>query len=806
MAQIGRIGGPLLEEDLIRNGVDIAFRNTLSTTQLLYIDVNNRRIGVNLNNPSYELEIFGTTRTIDLITDDLVLPNLRIEDNEINAVVGNIVLDAADAIVLSNLETSEITISDNRINTIRSNANIDLIPNGTGTVETDNLRIFGNLTTPGTITLGGTITFGNNTLEDTVDFNTDVSSDIIPDQTFTYRLGNASKRWNEIYTDLVNGEVIDAGSIGIGGVDFGLRAGNIFYVSVNGNDANSGDHPQAPFVTISRALDAADASNGGPVTIFVYPGEYQEQLPLVVPSNVSVIGEGIRSVTVLPAAGYETEDVFHLNGETTVQHLTVKDFYYDNINNTGHAFRFAPNAVITSRSPYVQNVSVITNTELLTPVQITVGPSPTGVSLTSNSVTLSKTFYSQALVDSLVGQIAVIDRYPAAPLFYTVVSIETEPLSPTEWRMTVDSTFNAAGQIKPISFYPDVELTQIITTDIWDTSGSSVGENWVAYFKTNLPLNFETIVEPGWTINVAGTIYIVDYIIQDPINSNQWRIYVTTTLIGGVGIPIFSSPTPASYYATYISHDRLTTSALEINDNFIRANVTNGNVIFDPNGTGVINLQKSVVNTGGVDVTGNINIQGNLSYGGSLILGDAAADALDFNGEFNKALLPGVDGYYNLGAPGKSWALLQVANAEIGSLSQNSILVDNKLYIANSANDITATQGNDPIYVNPDTRVIYLEDLKIENNIITNQLNTPLTITSTGTGYVQFTDTNAFIIPVGDNSQRGFTEVGETRWNTEVGYMECFDGSVYYVATGPGEFLTPEDMQELGNVYSIILG
>lgn len=255
-----------------------------------------------------------------------------------------------------------------------------------------------------------------------------------------------------------------------------------------------------------------------------------------------------------------------------------------------------------------------------------------------------------------------------------------------------------------------------------------------------------------------------------------------------------------------ISHDRLITSLLDINDTFIRAKVTDGSVVIDATGTGAINLLSSVVNTGGVDVTGNINIQGNLSYGGSLIVGDAAADALDFNGEFNKALLPGVDGYYNLGAPGKSWSLLHVANAEIGNLSQNSILVDNKLYIANSANDITATQGNDPIYVNPDTRVIYLEDLKIENNVITNLLNDPLTITSTGNGYVQFTDTNAFIIPVGDNSQRGYTEVGETRWNTEVGYLECFDGSVYYVATGPGEFLTLDDMQELGNVYSLILG
>jgi hypothetical protein len=440
------------------------------------------------------------------------------------------------------------------------------------------------------------------------------------------------------------------------------------------------------------------------------------------------------------------------------------------------------------------------------PGGITVGPAPTGISLTSDSVTLDKSFYSQSLVDSLVGQTAVVDRYPAAPLFYTVVSIETEPLNPTQWRMTVDTTFNPAGQLKPISFYPDTEITQIITNDIWDTTGNSVGEKWVAWYKTNLPGSFNTTVQPGWSINVAGTIYIVDYVVEDPINTNMWRIYVTTSLVAGVGIPIFSSDVPSSYYDAYISHARLTTSLLQINDNFISANVTDGNVIFDPNGSGAINLQSSVVNTGGIDVTGNINIQGNLSYGGSLILGDAAADALDFNGEFDNALLPGVDNYYNLGAPGKAWALLRVANAEIGSLSQNSILVDNKLYIANSANDITATQGNDPIYINPDTRVIYLEDFKIENNIITNQLNTPVTFTSTGTGYLQFTDTNAFIIPVGDNSQRGFTEVGETRWNTQEGYMECFDGTVYYVATGPGEFLTPEDMDALGNLYSLILG
>ena len=38
---LGRISGPLLADNLLRNGVDLAFE-----TQLLYFDVKNKRIGV----------------------------------------------------------------------------------------------------------------------------------------------------------------------------------------------------------------------------------------------------------------------------------------------------------------------------------------------------------------------------------------------------------------------------------------------------------------------------------------------------------------------------------------------------------------------------------------------------------------------------------------------------------------------------------------------------------------------------------------------------------------------------------------
>ena len=66
MAQLGRISGPILKENLLREGVDIAFE-----TDLLYIDVNNDRIGVRTNSPSSDFHVDGTIRTTNLIVDTL---------------------------------------------------------------------------------------------------------------------------------------------------------------------------------------------------------------------------------------------------------------------------------------------------------------------------------------------------------------------------------------------------------------------------------------------------------------------------------------------------------------------------------------------------------------------------------------------------------------------------------------------------------------------------------------------------------------------------------------------------------------
>ena len=127
------------------------------------------------------------------------------------------------------------------------------------------------------------------------------------------------------------------------------------YVSANGSNNNAGNHPQSPYLTVEKALQNATAGD----TIHVYPGVYQERLPLVIPAGVTVKGHSMRSVTIKPDS-VDSEDVFHLNGETTVEDLTIQDFYYNSGTDVGYAFKFAPNFKVTSRSPYVRNVTVIT--------------------------------------------------------------------------------------------------------------------------------------------------------------------------------------------------------------------------------------------------------------------------------------------------------------------------------------------------------------------------------------------------------------------------------------------------------------
>jgi hypothetical protein len=321
---VGRISGPLLKENLIRNGIDLAFE-----TDLLYLDVNNQRIGIKTTSPTHELQISGTTKTTNLIVDTQAnLADVTITGNTISSTQQYLNLGTLDNVVYQNKAVIDsIDIEGNVISTNSSNANLEFRPNGTGTVEVHaDMNVTGNIHATGNITADGDITIGDaNT--DTIILNAEVASNIIPDADRTYNLGSdpgtGGKEWNDIYVNNFYASNIVSGGLDVDGIDLTLRQGNIIYVAENGSDANSGTHPQDPYASVAQALSAATAGD----TIHIYPGVYTEIFPLTVPVGVTVKGQGLRSVTIRATTATRYNDAFLLNGESTVEDIMITGFY-----------------------------------------------------------------------------------------------------------------------------------------------------------------------------------------------------------------------------------------------------------------------------------------------------------------------------------------------------------------------------------------------------------------------------------------------------------------------------------------------
>lgn len=355
---VGKISGPLLANNLTRSGVDFSV-----DTNFFYLNATDQRIGFLTDTPTTTLEINPNFTSTDLIVDDIGnIGNLQYVGsglNEVRSFFGNINIlpSGIDPVIEATAWGSQnVVFDDNIIRSEDSNASIEFYVDASRKVNIHgNTFIDGGMHVSGNVTFDGSITLGN-TDGDNIGFGADVNTSIIPDANGVYKLGSATKRWGTGYFDLWNGSVISASAIVSGGVGFGTRQGNIWYVSKGGSDTNVGDHPNGTFLTIGEAINHATSGD----TIFIYPGEYQEAIPLTVPTGVTIRGADIRNVIIKPDSN-TGEDVFLLNGETTIEDITIKDFHYDSINNKGYAFRFAPNFTVTSRSPYIRNITVITS-------------------------------------------------------------------------------------------------------------------------------------------------------------------------------------------------------------------------------------------------------------------------------------------------------------------------------------------------------------------------------------------------------------------------------------------------------------
>lgn len=353
---IGRISGPLLKDNLLRNGANLAFE-----TDLLYLDVVNRRIGVKTTTPQYALDIAGVARVTDLeITNNIFnIGNVTINGDTatISTSAQEFAIATADNTIVGNrVLVGDLEINNNFLENTNTNSDLYIRANGTGTVNiVGNTVVNGNLHATGNISADGNIVIGDDDT-DNIYINADIASNILPDVDDTYNIGSASKRWATGFFGNVTTNTLTTNDLDFGNIDLISIPGNIIYVATNGGDNKTGTHPQDPVLTIAKALELASLGD----TVYIYPGQYQEAFPLTVPLGVTVKGHSIRSVEISPTSGTQSNDAFLLSGDSAVEEVTIKDFYFNSGANTGYAFRFANNFRTYERSPYIRNVSVIT--------------------------------------------------------------------------------------------------------------------------------------------------------------------------------------------------------------------------------------------------------------------------------------------------------------------------------------------------------------------------------------------------------------------------------------------------------------
>lgn len=309
------------------------------------------------------------------------------------------------------------------------------------------------------------------------------------------------------------------------------------------------------------------------------------------------------------------------------------------------------------------------------------------------------------------------------------------------------------------------------------------------------------IDNPNYDLEVNSNINTTRLISNDAIIDNiTINDNIFSTVVGPINItPLGSDPK--------ITIERLITSDLEFNNNDI-SSFDNANIILESSGTGTIELESNTNITADLYVTGNISLDGDLSKQGDLVIGDEILDVVIINTDFTQSIIPGQDSAFDFGTTTKKWNTVYTPDlSNIGTVLPQVAIVSNQLSLDGIVNKISGIQSNEDVELLPETGIVYIEQTKWQENDITNLLNTPLTFASTGIGYTRFVGDNALLVPAGPSADRRLTpEVGETRWNTDLQYLECYDGNIWLISIGPGDLVSTEEMEEYSNLWSLVLG
>jgi len=129
-------------------------------------------------------------------------------------------------------------------------------------------------------------------------------------------------------------------------VGAGATVTNVYYVTKDGNDSNTGKKLGDAKATVAGAIAVAEEGS----VIRVSAGSYIENNPINIPRQVSIVGDSLREVTIKPQNS--SEDLFYVNEGVYVSDMSFKG----TLDSGKSCFSFNPNIIgFSSQSPYIRN-------------------------------------------------------------------------------------------------------------------------------------------------------------------------------------------------------------------------------------------------------------------------------------------------------------------------------------------------------------------------------------------------------------------------------------------------------------------
>lgn len=242
----------------------------------------------------------------------------------------------------------------------------------------------------------------------------------------------------------------------------------------------------------------------------------------------------------------------------------------------------------------------------------------------------------------------------------------------------------------------------------------------------------------------------------------------------------------------------------------IYAPSTNNNINISPTGTAFLNItgDTNVVGvTSLTTITGTGYVAGNLSATSTINLGQSGTpDTVSFLAELTSDLKPSTNNAENLGSPSLNWNNLYastasgVSNTTTTTLNAGGIqFTGSTISSINPTQDITfVTQGTGNVKINGYAPFV-------GNNVV-NASAQPYNLLSTSDGYWDFNNVTALVISTGTTAQRIPSTIGMTRYNTDLQYLEIYNGSSWQPAIGSGASTSASTAADLSVIYDIILG